>query len=294
VIGLRSSAPSGGAYLADCRCWSVFEPVNLRSAGSRTVSGVDADLGAIVAALADQQAELRDLVLAIDQSDWQRASRCEGWTVADVVLHLAQTNELAIASANGHFAEAVDRLTGGRSTAASVDDGADLMVARDRDVPGPAVGDRWQASTRALCDVLRASDPDARFLWVAGELSPRTLATTRLAETWIHTGDVAAAFGTGLPPTDRLWHIARLAWRTLPYAFSRAGRELKGPVAFELQAPGGDLWDFSPDAGSLTRIHGDAVDLCLVAARRADPAETGLRGEGPDALGVLELVRTYA
>ena len=49
-----------------------------------------------------------------------------------------------------------------------------------------------------------------------------------------------------------------------------------------------------PDATPLTVIRGDAVELCLVAARRVVPEDTALRGEGPDAQAVLELVRTYA
>jgi uncharacterized protein (TIGR03084 family) len=120
------------------------------------------------------------------------------------------------------------------------------------------------------------------------------LATTRLAETWIHTGDVADAFDVGLDRAPRLRHIARLAWRTIPYAFARAGRELSGPVAFELQGPNGDEWTFVPDDAPATTIRGDGIELCLVAARRVDPADTSLKGEGPDAAGVLELVRTYA
>ena len=32
----------------------------------------------------------------------------------------------------------------------------------------------------------------------------------------------------------------------------------------------------------------------MVAARRVDPSDTGLTGEGPDTEAVLELVRTYA
>ena len=51
------------------------------------------------------------------------------------------------------------------------------------------------------------------------------LATTRLTETWIHAGDVLHAFGQVPAATERLWHIARLAWRTLPYAFARDGLE---------------------------------------------------------------------
>lgn len=254
-------------------------------------------MDSIVAALTEQQAELAEVLAGLDEQDWQRPSRCEGWTVADVVLHLAQTNELATASAQGRFAESIDELTGRlgpEGSAASVDDGADLMVTRERGEPGPVVEDRWQRSGDALGEALRASDPHQRVVWVAGEVSVRTLATTRLAETWIHTGDVAAAFGPAPTPTDRLWHIARLAWRTLPYAFAQAGRDLNGPVAFNLKAPSGDTWDFAPDGEPVTTIRGDAAELCLVAARRVDPADTALRGEGPDAVAVLDLVRTYA
>ena len=201
---------------------------------------------------------------------------------------------MAIGSAQGRFAEAIGELTGGLAPASSVDDGAALMVARDRGQPGLAVRERWQTGADTLRRALTECDPHDRVVWVAGELSARTLATTRLAETWIHTGDVAEALGRTVAPSDRLWHIARLAWRTLPYAFARAGRELAGPVAFELRSPSGEAWDFVPDAEPLTVIRGDAVELCLVAARRVDPADTGLQGEGPDARAVLELVRTYA
>ena len=129
---------------------------------------------------------------------------------------------------------------------------------------------------------------------MAGELSVRTLVTTRLAETWIHTGDVAYGLGVELQPTERLRHIARLAWRTLPYAFARAGRDLSGPVAFELRGPTGEQWDFVPDDSALTTVRGEGAELCLVAARRTDPTDTTLTGEGPDADAVLKLVRTYA
>ena len=137
-------------------------------------------------------------------------------------------------------------------------------------------------------------DLSTRVTWVAGELSARTLVTTRLAETWIHTGDVAEAVGVTTVPTDHLFQIARLAWRTLPYAFSSAGRALAGPVAFRLTSPSGDPWDLVPDEPALTTITGPAIELCTVAARRVDPAATSLGGTGPDADDVLALVRTYA
>ena len=248
----------------------------------------------VVNALAEQHAELSTLLAPLGDADWERPSRCEGRTVADVVLHLAQTDEMALASADGRFGEAVERLAGGLGPGNDVDGAVALMVASERGQSGPMVRERWKAGADELRRALRASDPHRRVQWLAGELSVRTLATTRLAETWIHTGDVAAGLGTTVMPTDRLRHIARLAWRTLPYAFARAGRELRGPVAFELHGPAGDSWDFAPDGEAATTIRGDALELCLVAARRLEPDDTGLRGDGPDAGAVLELVRTYA
>ena len=59
----------------------------------------------MVAALAAQQDELSSIVSSLDEAGWQHPSRCEGWSVADVVLHLAQTNEMAVASLQGRFDE---------------------------------------------------------------------------------------------------------------------------------------------------------------------------------------------
>ncbi|MCU1448925.1 MAG: wyosine base formation [Acidimicrobiales bacterium] len=248
----------------------------------------------VVAALAEQQAELSSLLHGRDDADWHLPSRCEGWTVADVVLHLAQTNEMAIASVDRRIPEYLEAVAREVGPPSSVDDGAALMVARERDRPVADLRRRWQSTVDDFLARLRTADFHDRVTWVAGELSIRTLVTTRLAETWIHTGDVAAAFGIAPAPTDRLRHIVRLAWRTVPYAFARAGRELSGPVAFELVGPSGSSWDFVPEEAPRTTIRGDALELCLVAARRVEPADTTLRGDGPDAQSVLELVRTYA
>ncbi len=251
-------------------------------------------MDAILAALRDQHAELDALLAPLDQRNWLRPSPCEGWTIADVVLHLAQTDDLALASARGRMVDALQTLAGGVDGATSVDDGAAALVERERGVSGRVVHQRWRARAAELRDVFASTDPHARLVWVAGELSARTLATTRLAETWIHTHDVASALDTEIAPTDRLWHIARLAWRTIPYAFARAGRQLTGPIAFELRGPRGDEWTFAPETSPLTRISGEALELCLVAGRRLAAADTDLRATGPDAAATLELVRTYA
>lgn len=245
-------------------------------------------------ALAEQLAELDDFLGSLSDVDWDRPSPCEGWSVSDVVLHLAQTNEMAIASAQGRYDEVIAPMRAARP-AQNVDEGAALAVEMERGQAPETVLARWRASAGALRGALAAADPHARVTWVEGQVSVRTLTTTRLAETWIHTGDVMHALGVDPVPSDRLWHIARLAWRTLPYAFARAGRQLSASVAFELSAPGGeDVWRFLPDVEAATHVSGPADELCLVAARRVDPSATALEGTGPDAAAVLDLIRTYA
>lgn len=246
-------------------------------------------------ALAAQHAELESILAGADEAGWARASRCPGWSVSDVVLHLAQTNELAAASARGHLQDAVARLAAGVEPASDVDAWADRVVAHERGPDAAAVHARYAASAEDMLAAFAEADPHARVLWVAGEMSSTTLVTTRLAETWAHTGDVSAALGVETEAGERLWHLCRLAWRTLPYAFSRAGRGLSGPVAFELTAPDGDGWRFTPDGETAaTVVRGPALDLCLVAIRRVDAGATVLTAEGPDAAAVLGLVRTFA
>lgn len=255
----------------------------------------------VLAALAEQHAELDDLVRGLDEEAWGRPSACAGWSLADVVLHLAQTDELATASLAGrfdeHLAELVQLAAGVAAAglqAGNVDDGAELFVRAERGATGASVAERWRTSATALRDAFAATDPHARVTWVAGQLSARTLAVTRLSECWIHTLDVGEGLGVTPAPTSRLEHVARLAWRTLPYAFARAGRTLAGPVAFELRAPDGGAWMFHPEDLPAITVRGDGAELCLVAARRLDPTRTSLRAEGPGGDEVLELVRTYA
>jgi len=245
-------------------------------------------------ALAEQQEELRALLDGLDDQGWATESRCAGWSVADVVLHLAQTNEMAIGSFEDRYDEVLGGLAEGLGGAASLDEGVDQMVARQRGAPPAEVRARWEASVERLAQGLAAGDPKRRVQWVVGTMAASTLATTRLAETWIHTGDIAAGLGVELTPADRLWHVARLAWRTIPYAFQRDGRAAPGPVALHLTAPSGESWDFVPAGDVETVVRGDGAELCLVAARRVDPADTGLVAEGPDGKAVLELVRTWA
>lgn len=242
--------------------------------------------------LAAQHADLANLLVGLEAVQWAAPSRCDGWSVSDVVLHLAQTDEMALASLDGHLHEHLQSKAAEWGKASTVDDGAGLLVAAERGDPDDVVNRRWLASAQALRAAFAARDRHDRVTWVAGELTVRTLATTRLTECWIHTLDVATGVSAELPVPDRIQHIGRLAWRTLPYAFAQAGQELSGPVTFALTAPSGQTWTFGDGEGTVVR--GSAFELCEVAAQRVAAADTGLVADGPDGPAVLALVRTFA
>ena len=246
----------------------------------------------IVEALREEQDRIAAMVESLDRNGLATPTRCDGWSVADVLLHLAQTNELAVASVMGTFQETFEsgpRVEG----ATSIEDWVDKVVAAERTDDLESIRDRWAISAEIQATAFAQADPKARVPWVVGDMAARTLATTRFTEAWIHAGDIAAGLGVEHPPGEHLHQIVRLAHRTLPYAFSSAGRELSGPVRFELHAPSGEQWTFGEEDAP-TVIRGAAVDLVEVAGQRRTAEGTSLSGEGPDAEGVLELVRTFA
>jgi uncharacterized protein (TIGR03084 family) len=186
----------------------------------------------------------------------------------------------------------VDALPTSLAGATSMDDLMDRWVAAER-APGPQVYQRWRRASAAAVSALRAADPDTRVPWAAAPLKPAALATTRLAEHWAHALDIADGLGVPYPDTDRIRHIAWLAHRTLPYAFSVAGQPQHN-VYCELTAPDGvTVWTFG-DAGSEARIEGSAGMFCRVGAQRVRPESSGLTTNGPTADAALRVLRNYA
>jgi uncharacterized protein (TIGR03084 family) len=251
----------------------------------------------VVEALREQIDELDGLVSGLSDESWARPSPCPGWSVSDVLVHLAQTNEIATASAEGRWDEVTELWADdeARLAGSTIDDLAGAAVAADRRRSGAEVREWWKRTADDMVGAFAVKDPRARVQWVVGDMAARSLCTTRLSETWVHSTDVAQGLGVELAPTDRLWHIARLVHRTLPYAFQRDGRRPPGAVRFELATPDDptDTWVFGPEDAP-TVVTGTAHDLCRVAGQRAGASGTALRATGPDADGVLALMRTFA
>jgi uncharacterized protein (TIGR03084 family) len=163
--------------------------------------------------LAAEHERLEAILAGLTDADWMTDSAAPGWSVADVVLHLAQTEEAVIAtigSSTGRVPPAP-----ARQRPASVDKAMAQWVAAERAAPD-VVFARWRRARRTALDALRRADPHTRVAWAAAPLKPTVLATTRLAEHWAHTLDIVGPLDIDVPDTDRLRHIAWLAHRSLP------------------------------------------------------------------------------
>jgi uncharacterized protein (TIGR03084 family) len=249
-----------------------------------------------------EQERLADILAGLSGAQWATPSLAQGWTVRDVVVHLAQGEELAVARLGGTGnptrdpADGPDREDGQNradgSDGRSVEQIMAGLVEADPATPAEALR-RWQQAREPAMDLLRAADPQRRIAWAAAPLKPAALATTRLAEHWTHGLDVTGPLGIGFPDTARLRHVAWLAHRMLPYAYGLAG-EPAAEIRVELIAPDGTAsWEFGP-SGAASAITGDAGAFCRVAAQRLTPAASGLQTSGPDGARALALVRSYA
>jgi uncharacterized protein (TIGR03084 family) len=253
--------------------------------------------------LAAEQERLEKILSGLVEAQWTSPSGAEGWTIADVVLHLAQSEEgVEVTTARRPLRAGLGAVAG-----TTTDEWAAERVRLERAAPAEVFA-RWQRARQAALAAVRAADPDQPLEWVTGPVKPATLATTRLAEHWAHGLDITGPLGIDFPDTERLRHIAWLAHRTLPYALSLAGQppvavrcELTGPDGTGPDGPspdgpaldGADTWRFGP-ADAESAITGTAGEFCRVAAQRLDPAKSGLRASGPHGATALRVLRTYA
>ena len=236
--------------------------------------------------LAAEEERLEAILGDLDDATWASPSGATGWTIGDVVLHLAQSEEAVVLTTRGGDLEGAFRVGG-----STLDEVMDRKVQSER-APGRVVFDRWRSARREAVRALRAADPRQPVQWAASPLKPATLATTRLAEHWAHGLDITGPLGIPFPDTARLRHVAWLAHGSLPYAFAVAGEE-PHEIHCELTAPDGSTWRYGP-VGAGSSIMGSAGAFCRVGAHRLPAADSGLVTRGPHAATALRVLRNYA
>lgn len=245
----------------------------------------------LVADLRAEGDEIDALVRGLPAAGWGKPTPAAGWTVAHQVAHLAWTDQRALLAAtdvdafqaeferfaSGALDEVVDR---------AADDGATLP-------PGELL-EQWRDGRSALAEALLTVRDGTKLPWYGPPMSPASMATARLMETWAHGQDVADGLGVRRVPTARLRHVAHIGVRTRDWAY--VVRQLPPPAEpfrVELTAPDGTLWTWGSDDAA-QRVTGPALDFCLLATQRTHRADTALTATGADADRWLDIAQAFA
>jgi uncharacterized protein (TIGR03084 family) len=249
--------------------------------------------------LADLTAEgdqLEGAVAALDEDGWRTPVPSPGWDVAATIVHLAWTDEGAIAA--GTDKATWDDLV--LRALADPEGFVDAEALAGASAPAADILARWRSSRAALVAMLRAYPAGQKLPWYGPPMSPTSMGTARFMETWAHALDVYdALISTGSiterpAPTDRIRHVAHLGVRTRDFAFGVHGLEPPADeFRVELLAPSGETWVWGPEDAA-QRVSGSAYDFCLRVTQRRHRDDLDLVATGPDADRWLDVAQAFA
>jgi len=153
-----------------------------------------------------QRRRLENTLSQLSEADWTSPSRCAGWSVQDVVAHLADVNQFWATSIRAGLAGTPTRLLANFDPVAV----PALMVDQTRGLTTAQVLEQFVTSNASLLGILESVDEDD---WAAtaeappGHLPIRLVASHAVWDCWVHERDIAVPLGVVTP---------RCAMRSVP------------------------------------------------------------------------------
>ncbi len=251
---------------------------------------MNAVLDQVLADLAAEGDALDAAVAPLDEAGWRTRVPAEGWDVATTVVHLAWTDEAALAA--GTDKEAWDALV--LQAMADPTGFVDAEAFAGAAASGAEILERWRAGRPDLVTMLREFPEGQKLPWFGPPMSPTSMATARYMETWAHALDVYEALGVTYAPSDRIRHVAHLGVRTRNFSFGV--HELVPPTEefrIDLVAPSGEVWSYGPEDAAQT-LTGSAYDFCLLVTQRRHRDDLDLVASGTDVDRWLDVAQAFA
>jgi uncharacterized protein (TIGR03083 family) len=221
--------------------------------------------------LIGQRRRLVGLLAELSEDEWLRPSRCEGWTVQDVVTHLVSTNGFWAVSIQAGVAGEPTRFLAAFDPVASPAQHVDQV----QGTPIEETLEALVASTAALVEVmegLAGADWDALAEAPPGHVPVWLVADHALWDCWVHERDIVLPLGrTAVADPAEVLTCLRYS-AALGRAFEVCGgRAEPSVVALEVR---------DPDVRVVVTTDADRVRV------HEDPAPDALCGEG----GAVELL----
>lgn len=188
-----------------------------------------------------QRRRMAAMLTELDAADWNADTRCDAWTVHDVVAHLAGVNTFWWHSITAGLEGNPTRHLATFDPAAT----PDLMISPMRDMSSHALLDGFIASNEALIDVLTDMD---EISWETlaeappGHLPIRIVAHHALWDAWIHERDILLPLGI-IPPEEADEVLASLRYVAAlnPALAIGTGTATPGVLAIESDSPKASL-----------------------------------------------------
>ncbi|RMI34055.1 TIGR03084 family metal-binding protein [Nocardia stercoris] len=249
-----------------------------------------ADLDTLLADFDAECATLDDLVAPLAADDWARQTPAAGWTIAHQIGHLTWTDEVSVLAATD-AAAFTDLVAAAAPKALTfVDEAAEEAAT----TPPADLLARWRTGRTDLVAALAAAPAGTKLPWFGPPMSPASMVTARIMETWAHGQDVADTLGVVRAPSNRLRHIAHIGVRTRNFAYQVRGQQPPAEeFRVELTGPDGDVWTWGPEDAA-QRVTGTAADFCLLVTQRRHRDDLALTATGADAATWLTIAQAFA
>lgn len=242
-----------------------------------------------------QRRRMEATLAGLSDGDWGAQTRCDGWTVQDVIAHLVSVNTFWLTSVAAGLDGAPTRLLDNFDPAAT----PALFVTPMRALTPGEVLEQFVASNDGFLGALAGLDDRG---WTALAESPpghvpiRLLAQHALWDSWVHERDIGLPFGVTPPEEpDEVLSCLRYAAALSPVFLLSTEHELRGVFAVAATDP--DL-RLAIEIGETVAVHdgsppddapclrGTAVELVEALSIRA-PLPTSTPPEWHQLLGGL-------
>jgi uncharacterized protein (TIGR03083 family) len=225
-----------------------------------------------------QRRRLQDALATLTDEQWKQSSRCDGWSVQDVIAHLIGTNSFWSMSIAAGLAGAPTRVLAAFDPAAT----PALMVAPMRSMSPAEIHEQFVETNQSLFDVVEPLD-DAGWSTTAespaGHVPIREVANHALWDAWVHERDILLPLG--LAPAeepDELVSCLRYVAAVAPVLGHMSDPTRRGSLEINATEPDVDIvievgetvvvHSGSAPRGAI-RLRGRAVDLIESLSIRA-------------------------
>ncbi len=241
-----------------------------------------------------QSTRLAETLRGLSEEQWNYASRCQGWSSKDVVLHLITTNSFWVASIQAGLRGDPTRFLATFDPVAS----PAQHVAQAGTVSAADALDRFVASSASLTETLQSlTDDEMNMLAESppGHVSINAVAHHALWDSWIHERDILLPLGlTPIIEADEVAACLRYVAALGPAFAVNDEPELVAALAVKATNPEisfvidvkNHVTVRNHESNTNTQVSGDAVNLVEGLSYRA-PLSTPLSSAASRLLGGL-------